>query len=1177
NTRRCVKETTATTTTMRPSNVSTTLLASDLVQVRHYSNLGNERMVRYNHDVIRLIAIQHAARCCRASSSRLIVAFVIITITANVMASIIGSQASRLPSTHIANYVGQQQQQHHLVHRRQVPVRFNTSANTSVRRHLALTNGTILSDPNNVTSSKTNNDTQDRTSMIQIMNQYVNNRAIDTPTFNALLAGYTILIVIGVAGNGLVCLTVARKPKKMLSARNIFIVNLAISDLLLCVFTMPFSFIEISTKIWPMGKLTCKLVAGLQATSIYVSTISITAIALDRYKVIVYPTQDSRRRLSIFLTLCLIWSCALGLSMPLFYFRTIDHIKIGLPGLHAIDYCLERWPVSHGRLIYSLFSMMFQYVMPIVIVSLVNARISKKLHYRMVRKSQQYQLACNRRHQKRLVKKTNTMLIAISLIFGLSWLPLNLINLLADVYYPFTDDQQFKVTFAICHAMACSSACSNPILYGFLNDNFRKEFNEIFTSYCNCCWRFCYRSQPLPSAVTHSTLGARTHTQTSADNHDHFTMNLGRKNGSTDHMKQRCFTDPSSVVNGTINVSENEKIEHSNHICSLHQSDLLPEDLSEAKTAVETTTNHAEQSNFRERLNSLFSLKRSDSSARCCKCHRRQHISSLSNNRDSRENTKTPLKNIKRRFTIQLVANTLGGAADSIVQAFLSPTMPMVASTISHHSNNQSEPIQFGKLPANNRCGAKNCKHDRAADSALEKANKNSRKSSEKRRSRCVSLPVINEAIVENSDGPYHGHTCKDTSGRPTGEQSLVLTCPQTSSATRSTSFIGGTYIYTSDSLRVNEEYNSESSDDNCDDDDANNNDNSDEDQNHTSESQSERWVSVGTNDTNSKSIIYTVCSCCCCCCSPTSSHHLVESNPVDRNHSKNEESVASKSVPAIKSQRQSPVALNTQQQQQQCNDQVLSKSVDEKQHSIDHSLEKSLKVNLKEDIDENVTPLKSCGHSCQDNKHRDIYNDKVSDVTNSSCHSESCDRSQSLKDKKFCCCSQSHMQESPSCLIKSTDIEKSGIKSCHYSDTCLDCSAPSRERVPRKRTCVDSDKSHQQLKQDQLSDSKQTTLSVSSISVSASASASASSSQLSPSSSSASSTSTSSSSSSSASSSVAANSYSVSRSAEASPSTPISPSCSISAETVTPSQSVVSTRASSVGQKLSSRVQQNG
>ena len=43
------------------------------------------------------------------------------------------------------------------------------------------------------------------------------------------------------------------KPK-ILSPRNLFIVNLAGSDLLLCVFTMPLTFIEVSMKIWQMGE-----------------------------------------------------------------------------------------------------------------------------------------------------------------------------------------------------------------------------------------------------------------------------------------------------------------------------------------------------------------------------------------------------------------------------------------------------------------------------------------------------------------------------------------------------------------------------------------------------------------------------------------------------------------------------------------------------------------------------------------------------------------------------------------------------------------------------------------------------------------------------------------------------------------------------------------------------------
>ena len=35
------------------------------------------------------------------------------------------------------------------------------------------------------------------------------------------------------------------------------------------------------------------------------------------------------------------------------------------------------------------------------------------------------------------------------------------------------------LTFMICHMVGVSSACTNPILYGFLNDNFVKEFTLL--------------------------------------------------------------------------------------------------------------------------------------------------------------------------------------------------------------------------------------------------------------------------------------------------------------------------------------------------------------------------------------------------------------------------------------------------------------------------------------------------------------------------------------------------------------------------------------------------------------------------------------------------------------------------------------------------------------------------
>ena len=54
----------------------------------------------------------------------------------------------------------------------------------------------------------------------------------------------------------------------LLTARNIFIVNLAISDLLLCIFTMPLTMMDIITKFWILGptmvKVSCTIFSSLK-------------------------------------------------------------------------------------------------------------------------------------------------------------------------------------------------------------------------------------------------------------------------------------------------------------------------------------------------------------------------------------------------------------------------------------------------------------------------------------------------------------------------------------------------------------------------------------------------------------------------------------------------------------------------------------------------------------------------------------------------------------------------------------------------------------------------------------------------------------------------------------------------------------------------------------------------
>ncbi|XP_015037452.2 neuropeptide F receptor isoform X1 [Drosophila pseudoobscura] len=347
----------------------------------------------------------------------------------------------------------------------------------------ALTNGTI-----NVTTTEYN-ETGRGPLDPELVERFLSNRAVDSPWYHMLISMYSVLIVFGALGNTLVVIAVVRKPI-MRTARNLFILNLAISDLLLCLVTMPLTLVEILTKYWPLGScsILCKIVAMLQALCIFVSTISITAIAFDRYQVIVYPTRDSLQFVGAVTILAGIWLLALLLASPMFIYKELlsedTPLLLQQIGLQEqIRFCIEDWPTSNGRFYYSIFSLCVQYLVPILIVSVAYFGIYNKLKNRItvvtVQASSQRKVERGRR-----MKRTNCLLISIAVIFGVSWLPLNFFNLYADMQRSGSGPtSNMLVIYAICHMIGMSSACSNPLLYGWLNDNFRKEFQELI---CRC-------------------------------------------------------------------------------------------------------------------------------------------------------------------------------------------------------------------------------------------------------------------------------------------------------------------------------------------------------------------------------------------------------------------------------------------------------------------------------------------------------------------------------------------------------------------------------------------------------------------------------------------------------------------------------------------------------------------
>lgn len=124
---------------------------------------------------------------------------------------------------------------------------------------------------------------------------------------------YGIIFAISMLGNGIVCYIVISSPR-MRTVTNYFIMNLAIGDILITLFGVPFTSVSYLQQYWPFGAVLCPVVNYSQAISVFVSAYTMLAISVDRYMAIMWPLKPRiSKRLSAGI-IFLIWFIA-GLTV----------------------------------------------------------------------------------------------------------------------------------------------------------------------------------------------------------------------------------------------------------------------------------------------------------------------------------------------------------------------------------------------------------------------------------------------------------------------------------------------------------------------------------------------------------------------------------------------------------------------------------------------------------------------------------------------------------------------------------------------------------------------------------------------------------------------------------------------------------------------------------------------
>ncbi|XP_075395250.1 putative G-protein coupled receptor 34 [Tenrec ecaudatus] len=145
---------------------------------------------------------------------------------------------------------------------------------------------------------------------------------------NMLTAFYSIIFIVGLAGN-IIALYVFLGIHRKRNSIQIYLLNVAVADLLL-IFCLPFRIMyHINQNKWTMGLLFCKVVGTLFYMNMYISIILLGFISLDRYIKINRSIQQRRTittKQSIYVC-CTVWAIALAgfLTMIILTVKKEEH------------------------------------------------------------------------------------------------------------------------------------------------------------------------------------------------------------------------------------------------------------------------------------------------------------------------------------------------------------------------------------------------------------------------------------------------------------------------------------------------------------------------------------------------------------------------------------------------------------------------------------------------------------------------------------------------------------------------------------------------------------------------------------------------------------------------------------------------------------------------------------
>ena len=279
------------------------------------------------------------------------------------------------------------------------------------------------------------------------------------------------LAVINVAaffGNLSVSYAVYRN-QRLRTLANMFIVALAVSDILLSVGSMPFSVATLACGEWIFDTNFCRFQGFAMFTFALVSLHTMGVIAVSRYFCVVKPAKYvsifNKRRVSMYIAV--VWCVALVGSVPPFLFENGGY-KFQ-PGKAMCMYTF------YTNIAYTAFIECVYIATPLTLIAICYA----KVFYTVLRSNQVFSHKNNPEQLRANVEEARVTktLATVMAGFAFCWLPICIMDYIDAASGEPTLPRQAYLTYGF---LAYLSSTINPFIYAATNRHFRREYKNIW-------------------------------------------------------------------------------------------------------------------------------------------------------------------------------------------------------------------------------------------------------------------------------------------------------------------------------------------------------------------------------------------------------------------------------------------------------------------------------------------------------------------------------------------------------------------------------------------------------------------------------------------------------------------------------------------------------------------------